>query len=193
MIPAGIAIVLAIVVPWYTALYERDGWTHIASFFVGENLGRFSEGVGCRHGSRSAVLSRRALQRRLSLGADAVPSRGSVVAAAVAARRRRTPDPVAPLHLDPRDYRVLFVLRVQAGSLHLPGDAGDCGTGRSGHCGERSGGEMAWRPHRGAVRPCGRGHPLRLSAQRERLRARRHRAGGSGRDPRRPCGARPVG
>ena len=46
MIPAGIAIVLAIVVPWYAALYQRDGWTHIASFFVGENLGRFSEGVG---------------------------------------------------------------------------------------------------------------------------------------------------
>src|SRR5687767_7138538 len=46
MIPAGIAIVLAIVVPWYAALYARDGWTHIASFFVGENLGRFSEGIG---------------------------------------------------------------------------------------------------------------------------------------------------
>ncbi len=46
MIPAGIAIVLAIVVPWYAALYQRDGWTHIASFFVGENLGRFSEGIG---------------------------------------------------------------------------------------------------------------------------------------------------
>ena len=46
MIPAGIAIVLAIVVPWYAALYERDGWTHIASFFLGENLGRYSDGIG---------------------------------------------------------------------------------------------------------------------------------------------------
>ena len=46
MVPAGIAIVLAIVVPWYAALYQRDGWTHIASFFVGENIGRFSEGIG---------------------------------------------------------------------------------------------------------------------------------------------------
>ncbi|MDQ3418878.1 MAG: glycosyltransferase family 39 protein [Acidobacteriota bacterium] len=46
MIPAGIAIVLAIVVPWYAALYQRDGWTHITSFFVGENLGRFSDGIG---------------------------------------------------------------------------------------------------------------------------------------------------
>ncbi len=46
MIPAGIAIVLAIVVPWYAALYERDGWTHITSFFLGENLGRYSDGIG---------------------------------------------------------------------------------------------------------------------------------------------------
>src|SRR5918993_839790 len=46
MIPAGIAIVLAIVVPWYAALYARDGWTHIASFFLGENLVRYSDGVG---------------------------------------------------------------------------------------------------------------------------------------------------
>lgn len=46
MIPAGIAIVLAIVVPWYAALYARDGWTHIASFFFGENLGRYSDGIG---------------------------------------------------------------------------------------------------------------------------------------------------
>ena len=46
MVPAGALIVLAIVVPWYAALYARDGWTHIASFFVGENLGRFSDGIG---------------------------------------------------------------------------------------------------------------------------------------------------
>jgi 4-amino-4-deoxy-L-arabinose transferase-like glycosyltransferase len=46
MIPAGIVIVLAIVVPWYAALYQRDGWIHIASFLLGENLGRFSDGVG---------------------------------------------------------------------------------------------------------------------------------------------------
>jgi 4-amino-4-deoxy-L-arabinose transferase-like glycosyltransferase len=46
LIPAGIVIVGAIVVPWYAALFQRDGWTHIASFFLGENLGRFTEGVG---------------------------------------------------------------------------------------------------------------------------------------------------
>ncbi len=46
MVPTGVAIVLAIVVPWYAALYRRDGWTHITSFFLGENLGRYSDGIG---------------------------------------------------------------------------------------------------------------------------------------------------
>ena len=46
MIPTGLAIVLVIVVPWYAALYARDGWTYIVSFFVGENLDRFASGVG---------------------------------------------------------------------------------------------------------------------------------------------------
>ena len=47
MIPAGIVIVLAIVAPWYIALGGREnGWEHIVSFFVGENFGRFADGVG---------------------------------------------------------------------------------------------------------------------------------------------------
>ena len=46
MMPIGIVVVLAIVVPWYFALYLRDGWTHIASFFIGENLGRYTSGIG---------------------------------------------------------------------------------------------------------------------------------------------------
>ena len=46
MIPAGVAIVLAIVLPWYVALYQRDGWADIISFVLGENIGRYSEGVG---------------------------------------------------------------------------------------------------------------------------------------------------
>jgi 4-amino-4-deoxy-L-arabinose transferase-like glycosyltransferase len=48
MIPAGIAIALVIVVPWYAALYAQHGWTHITSFLIGENLGRYAEGVGSR-------------------------------------------------------------------------------------------------------------------------------------------------
>ncbi|HSC29039.1 MAG TPA: glycosyltransferase family 39 protein, partial [Vicinamibacterales bacterium] len=46
MIPAGAAIVLAIVVPWYAALYVRDGWTYITAFFLGENVARFTDGYG---------------------------------------------------------------------------------------------------------------------------------------------------
>ncbi|CAN5753317.1 hypothetical protein BH24ACI5_BH24ACI5_07660 [soil metagenome] len=46
MIPAGVLVILAIVVPWYAALYRRDGWTHITSFFLGENFGRYSDGIG---------------------------------------------------------------------------------------------------------------------------------------------------
>jgi 4-amino-4-deoxy-L-arabinose transferase-like glycosyltransferase len=45
-LPEGLAIVLAIVVPWYAELYRRYGWTYITSFFVGENLERFTEGTG---------------------------------------------------------------------------------------------------------------------------------------------------
>jgi 4-amino-4-deoxy-L-arabinose transferase-like glycosyltransferase len=46
MLPAGVVIVLAIVAPWYVALYHREGWTPIVSFFVGENISRFAEGIG---------------------------------------------------------------------------------------------------------------------------------------------------
>ncbi len=46
MIPLGIVIVLAIVVPWYAALYRVAGWGPIESFFLGENIDRFTQGVG---------------------------------------------------------------------------------------------------------------------------------------------------
>jgi 4-amino-4-deoxy-L-arabinose transferase-like glycosyltransferase len=46
LIPAGLLIVLAITVPWYAALYHRYGWTYITSFFVGENIARYTEGIG---------------------------------------------------------------------------------------------------------------------------------------------------
>lgn len=48
MIPMGIVIVLGIVVPWYAALYRQDGWGPIVSFFVGENVSRFTSGLGVR-------------------------------------------------------------------------------------------------------------------------------------------------
>lgn len=46
MIPLGALIVAAIVVPWYYALYLRDGWTPIVSFLLGENVTRFTSGIG---------------------------------------------------------------------------------------------------------------------------------------------------
>jgi 4-amino-4-deoxy-L-arabinose transferase-like glycosyltransferase len=46
MLPAGVLIVLAIVLPWYVALYQREGWGPIGSFFVGENIGRYTSGIG---------------------------------------------------------------------------------------------------------------------------------------------------
>lgn len=46
MIPLGLIVVLAIVVPWYAALYQRYGWTYITSFIVGENIARYTEGLG---------------------------------------------------------------------------------------------------------------------------------------------------
>jgi 4-amino-4-deoxy-L-arabinose transferase-like glycosyltransferase len=42
MIPLGTVIAVAIVVPWYAALYAQHGWTYIRDFFIGENFGRFT-------------------------------------------------------------------------------------------------------------------------------------------------------
>ena len=42
LIVPGVLIVLAVVVPWYAAIYNEHGWEYIRHFFVGENLDRFS-------------------------------------------------------------------------------------------------------------------------------------------------------
>jgi 4-amino-4-deoxy-L-arabinose transferase-like glycosyltransferase len=46
MIPLGIVIVAAIVVPWYAVFYQQHGWTYIKGFLVTENVERFTSGVG---------------------------------------------------------------------------------------------------------------------------------------------------
>jgi 4-amino-4-deoxy-L-arabinose transferase-like glycosyltransferase len=46
MIPAGVVIVAAIVLPWYVALYAQHGWVHIKEFFIDENLMRYAQPVG---------------------------------------------------------------------------------------------------------------------------------------------------
>jgi len=48
MLPLGTLIVAAIVVPWYVALYQQHGWTYISSFFIGENIERYTSGLGVR-------------------------------------------------------------------------------------------------------------------------------------------------
>jgi 4-amino-4-deoxy-L-arabinose transferase-like glycosyltransferase len=45
MLVPGALIVLAIVVPWYAALYQVHGWGPIVQFFVGENVGRYTGGM----------------------------------------------------------------------------------------------------------------------------------------------------
>jgi 4-amino-4-deoxy-L-arabinose transferase-like glycosyltransferase len=46
MLPLGMLIVAAVVVPYYAALYAQHGWTYISSFIFTENIGRFAEGAG---------------------------------------------------------------------------------------------------------------------------------------------------
>jgi 4-amino-4-deoxy-L-arabinose transferase-like glycosyltransferase len=48
MIPAGVLIVAAIVLPWYIALYHQHGWTEIRSFLLTENIERYTAGEGVR-------------------------------------------------------------------------------------------------------------------------------------------------
>lgn len=46
MIPLGIVIIAAIVVPWYAALYHQHGWTYIKSFLISDNVKRYTSGYG---------------------------------------------------------------------------------------------------------------------------------------------------
>jgi 4-amino-4-deoxy-L-arabinose transferase-like glycosyltransferase len=48
MLPLGTLIALVIVAPWYVALYMQHGWTYITGFFIGENIGRFTETIGAQ-------------------------------------------------------------------------------------------------------------------------------------------------
>jgi 4-amino-4-deoxy-L-arabinose transferase-like glycosyltransferase len=51
MLPAGLIIVAAIVLPWYIAIYFQHGWSHIESFILQDNLSRYTQAVwGPRRG-----------------------------------------------------------------------------------------------------------------------------------------------
>src|SRR6185369_4341733 len=45
MIPLGCAIVAVIVLPWYIAIYFQNGWTHITTFILQDNLSRYTQPV----------------------------------------------------------------------------------------------------------------------------------------------------
>jgi len=45
MLAPGALIVLAIVAPWYVALYLQRGWDPIVEFWIGENVGRFTNAM----------------------------------------------------------------------------------------------------------------------------------------------------
>jgi 4-amino-4-deoxy-L-arabinose transferase-like glycosyltransferase len=50
MLPLGLVIVLAIVAPWYAAIYQRHGIEPVTGFFWGENVSRFTDPVAPERG-----------------------------------------------------------------------------------------------------------------------------------------------
>jgi 4-amino-4-deoxy-L-arabinose transferase-like glycosyltransferase len=133
MIPAGAAIVLAVVAPWYVALYQESGWTNITAFFIGENLDRYTSALGQQ--------GRGPLYYLPVVITDALPWSLLLPVAVVAWIRERRerwgapdPDPDAHPAVDCRYRRLLFVVEHQTGSYHPS------------HCGGRRGfGRDAWR------------------------------------------------
>ena len=83
LMPLGTLIVLAIVVPWYAALYQQSGWEPIKSFLFGENLARYVDGVGVNADRPGLVVPAGRLQRFVSVvavplsGGDVVVPRAS--------------------------------------------------------------------------------------------------------------------
>ena len=114
--------------PWYAALYHRYGWTYITSFFLGENVARYTEGVGvetrrgplstCRSCSAIRFRGRSACSARRACGSPIARAHGRCPAddSEAVARAARAHADVA---VGSRDRRVLLVLRGEAGSLHL--------------------------------------------------------------------------
>lgn len=84
MIPVGLVIIAAIVLPWYIADYQQHGIVNIQKFFVGENLGRYAETYG--------VQSRSPFFYIPVLLSDLTPWSLFLPAAAWLAWRERRPD-----------------------------------------------------------------------------------------------------
>jgi 4-amino-4-deoxy-L-arabinose transferase-like glycosyltransferase len=82
MIPQGVLVVAAIVLPWYLAIYQQHGWQYIESFILKDNLSRFTEPVwGPRRGPFFYLP--------VIIG-DLLPYSPLLLAAAWAGLRRRT-------------------------------------------------------------------------------------------------------
>jgi len=45
LVPAGLLIVAAIVLPWYVSIYMSHGWSYISAFLVGDNFSRYTAGT----------------------------------------------------------------------------------------------------------------------------------------------------
>jgi 4-amino-4-deoxy-L-arabinose transferase-like glycosyltransferase len=45
MLPLGALVVVAIVVPWYVAVYLEHGWSYISSFLLKDNISRYTQPV----------------------------------------------------------------------------------------------------------------------------------------------------
>jgi len=84
MLLPGAAIALAIVVPWYAAVYVQHGWTYIAQFVFGENIERYATAM--TPGGRDAAFYLPVLLT------DLFPWAPLVLVPLATAWRRRAPD-----------------------------------------------------------------------------------------------------
>jgi hypothetical protein len=111
MIPAGVAIIAAIVLPWCVAVYLQHGWSYIVQFIFGENLERFAT---------SMTPAGRDLWFYLPvLLTDLFPWAPLVVLPLLTAWRRASGRAAAPIRLpalvdlDRRDRRVLSLSKTK--------------------------------------------------------------------------------
>lgn len=52
MLPAGLIIIAAVVLPWYVAIYFQHGWGYIQTFLLSDNVSRYAQQVfGPRRGA----------------------------------------------------------------------------------------------------------------------------------------------
>lgn len=49
MLPTGIIVVALIVLPWYLAIYFQNGWGHIETFIIKDNLSRYMQPIWGPH------------------------------------------------------------------------------------------------------------------------------------------------